>query len=71
MHGMKLVEAHTTKYKSIEDSTLVEINKDVTVLVGINEAGKSAFLESLHKARPVLGDTAYKDIFDYPSQRLE
>lgn len=63
---MKLIQAQTTKYKSIEDSTPVEIDKNVTVLVGVNEAGKSAFLESLLKARPVLGGAEYKDQFDYP-----
>lgn len=63
---MKLVEAHVTKYKSIEDSTPVEIDENVTVLVGVNEAGKSAFLEALYKAFPVLKGTSYRDIFDYP-----
>lgn len=63
---MKLIQAHITKYKSIEDSTSIDIDKNVTVMVGVNEAGKSAFLESLHKARPVLGGAKYRDIFDYP-----
>jgi predicted ATP-dependent endonuclease of OLD family len=43
-----LVKAQMFKYKSIEDSSQVEIGEDVTVLVGKNESGKTAFLEALH-----------------------
>lgn len=63
---MKLTKAHITKYKSIEDSTPVDIDENVTVLVGVNEAGKSAFLESLYKAESVLDDEEYNEVFDYP-----
>ena len=63
---MKLTQAHITKYKSIEDSTPVGIDANVTVLVGVNEAGKSAFLESLYKAGSVLDDEEYNEVFDYP-----
>lgn len=63
---MKLVQTHITKYKSIEDSTPVDVDNNVTVLVGVNEAGKSAFLESLYKANPVLGGSKYNQVFDYP-----
>lgn len=63
---MKLAQAHITKYKSIEDSTPVGIDKNVTVLVGVNEAGKSAFLESLYKANSVLDGSKYNEVFDYP-----
>jgi predicted ATP-dependent endonuclease of OLD family/ribosomal protein L36 len=63
---MKLIKAHIKKYKSIEDSTPVNIDKNVTVLVGINESGKSAFLESLYKADAVLDDADYDETYDYP-----
>lgn len=63
---MKLTRAHVTKYKSIEDSTVVDIDKNVTVMVGVNEAGKSAFLESLYKAESVMDDDEYNQVFDYP-----
>lgn len=49
---MQLQSARTTSYKSIDDSSVVEFEPTTTVLVGMNEAGKSAFLESMHKARP-------------------
>lgn len=63
---MKLTQTHITKYKSIEDSAPVDIDENVTVLVGVNEAGKSAFLESLYKAESVLDDEEYSEVFDYP-----
>jgi len=50
---MILREAHLTYYKCIKDSTPISIDKDVTCLVGKNEAGKTAILEALHKLKPV------------------
>lgn len=62
---VKLFDARVWKYKSIEDSTPVEISDGVTVLVGKNESGKTAFLEALNKARP-LGKENFNHINDYP-----
>lgn len=62
---VKLIEAQVWKYKSIEDSTPVRISEKVTILVGKNESGKTAFLEALNKARP-LGKEAFNHINDYP-----
>lgn len=64
-----LVEAHVWKFKSIEDSTPVMISGDVTVLVGKNESGKTAFLEALHKAMP-LGAAKFDIVADYPRKDL-
>lgn len=60
-----LTKAQVFKYKSIEDSSAVDITSDVTVLVGKNESGKTAFLEALHKALP-LGNAKFDLVFDYP-----
>ena len=60
-----LTKAQVWKYKSIEDSTPVNLAADVTVLVGKNESGKTAFLEALHKALP-LGAIKYDHVADYP-----
>lgn len=60
-----LTKAQVLKYKSIEDSSPVEVAEDVTVLVGKNESGKTAFLEALHKALP-LGKSKFDFVFDYP-----
>lgn len=66
---LTLVKAQVWKYKSIEDSTPVDISSHVTVLVGKNESGKTAFLEALHKARP-LENARYDYIADYPRKDL-
>jgi predicted ATP-dependent endonuclease of OLD family len=60
-----LTKAQVFKYKSIEDSSAVEIDRDVTVLVGKNESGKTAFLEAVHKALPV-ESVKFDFVFDYP-----
>jgi len=60
-----LTKAHVFKYKAIEDSSPVEVAEDVTVLVGKNESGKTAFLEALHKALP-LQNAKFDLVFDYP-----
>ncbi len=62
---LKLTKAHVWKYKSIEDSSPVEVAGNVTVLVGKNESGKTAFLEALNKALP-LGSASFDLVFDYP-----
>ena len=66
---LTLIKAQVWKYKSIEDSTPVELADTVTVLVGKNESGKTAFLEALHKALP-LGDAKYDYVADYPRKDL-
>ncbi len=66
---LTLTKAQVWKYKSIEDSSPVEIASDVTVLVGKNESGKTVFLEALHKAKP-LGQVKYDYVADYPRKEL-
>lgn len=66
---LTLIKAQVWKYKSIEDSMPVTLADDVTVLVGKNESGKTAFLEALHKALP-LGSAKYDYIADYPRKDL-
>ncbi|KZC15435.1 AAA family ATPase [Rhodanobacter sp. FW104-R8] len=66
---LTLIKVQVWKYKSIEDSTPVALADDVTVLVGKNESGKTAFLEALHKAMP-LGTAKYDFVADYPRKDL-
>ncbi|WP_435055029.1 AAA family ATPase [Micromonospora aurantiaca (nom. illeg.)] len=67
---MRLIRAQVFKYKAIEDSNEVAIDDQVTVLVGINESGKSAFLEALNKSRPAVSDVEFDYISDYPRRDL-
>ena len=66
---MKLTHARVTKYRSIDDSTEVPIEEDITALVGRNESGKTAFLEGLRRINPA--DGARLDVVvDYPRSQL-
>jgi hypothetical protein len=68
---MLLKTAHIRMFKSIEDSSSVPIDASVTVLVGQNESGKTAFLQSLHKALPIEKDgVSYDVVQDYPRRQL-
>ncbi|ULT72338.1 AAA family ATPase [Pseudomonas sp. BC42] len=63
---MKLVSATVGPFRSINSSQVVEIDRDVTVLVGMNEAGKTVFLKALHKAQDALGLEKFNPTDDYP-----
>lgn len=69
---MRLTHAHITHFKSITDSGNVAIDPAVTVLVGQNEAGKTGFLQALHKASPAAAAQAepYKRTEEYPRRHL-
>ena len=64
---MRLVKAQVTNYKSILDSGPVEINPSVTCLMGMNEAGKSAFMQALWKFRNV-AEVGFDRLFDLPAK---
>lgn len=66
---LTLIKAQVWKYKSIDDSTPVDLSNHVTVLVGKNESGKTAFLEALHKSMP-LGTAKYNYVADYPRKEF-
>ncbi|ASF46227.1 AAA family ATPase [Methylovulum psychrotolerans] len=65
---MKLLKAHITNFRSIEDSNEFEIG-DLTCLVGKNEAGKTAILQALYGLNP-MGYFAYDKTRDYPRRHL-
>lgn len=65
---MKLVSAHISNFRSIEDSNKFEI-EDMTCLVGKNEAGKTAILQAFYGIKP-FGSFAYEKTRDYPRRYL-
>lgn len=65
---MKLIHANIQRYRSIGEPTEFDVEPDVTALVGKNESGKTAVLQSLYKSNPV--DRAKFDLdLDYPSHK--
>src|SRR6266487_3611343 len=67
---MLLTQTQIKVFKSIEDSNSVAIDPSVTVFVGQNESGKTAFLQALYKARPIEPGIEYNVIEEYPRSKL-
>lgn len=69
---MILRSIRVRKYKNILDSGEVEIQPDVTCLVGKNESGKSALLQALYRLNPVSTGHAetFVDLRDYPRREF-
>lgn len=63
---MQIVSAVVGPFKSINSPQKVEIESDVTVLVGMNEAGKMVFLQALQKADDAQDLAGFDPVHDYP-----
>jgi len=64
---MKLVKVQVRYFRNILDSTEVEVQDDVTCLVGKNESGKTAFLEALRRLNPAQGKPRFVTGQHYPA----
>ena len=64
---MKLIEVTVKKFRNIIDSTPVEIENEITCLVGKNESGKSSFLNALYRLNPVRKNAIFKLEDHYPA----
>ncbi|MGP1680197.1 MAG: ATP-dependent nuclease [Burkholderiales bacterium] len=64
---MKLKKVQVRMFRSIVDSTEVEIQPDVTCLVGKNESGKSAFLHALWRLKPARINSKFSVHDQYPA----
>ncbi|MNJ83823.1 recombination protein F [compost metagenome] len=65
---MKLKDVKIHRYKSFESAQEFELEGDITVLVGMNESGKTSALESLAKTHYFQEDEDFKfnPTHDYP-----
>ncbi|GAA4003945.1 AAA family ATPase [Sphingomonas humi] len=63
---MRLQKARITNYRSIKDSGWVEFERDKTIMVGPNEAGKSAFLRALQQINAPDDAPKIDPLRDYP-----
>jgi len=65
---MKLISATIHKYKCIETEQTFQIENDITVLVGMNESGKTSALEALAKSNYFQKDDkfTFNTTHDYP-----
>jgi hypothetical protein len=67
---MQLTVAKVGPFKSINGIQEVKIDPAITVLVGMNEAGKTVFLQALEKSRDALGEAKFDPVDDYPRKEL-
>lgn len=65
-----LVSAKVGPFRSINTEQTVAIDPDVTVFVGMNEAGKTVFLKALHKSLDAMKSEEFDPIEDYPRKDL-
>ena len=63
---MRLVKARIRKYRSIRDTGQFELDPEKTILVGPNEAGKTAVLQALQYINPPSGTPTLDPLRDYP-----
>lgn len=63
---MRLTHVRVENYRSVRDTGWFEIEQGKTLLVGPNEAGKTAVLEALQQLNPPDGVQGFDALRDYP-----
>ncbi|MEP4031220.1 AAA family ATPase [Roseibium polysiphoniae] len=63
---MKIKKVHVQNYRSVIDSEEFEVDFDKTILVGPNEAGKTALLQAIQHLNPPEGVKPLSALRDYP-----
>jgi hypothetical protein len=63
---MHLVRARVQNYRSVRDTGFFEVAPGKTIMVGPNEAGKSAVLQALQQINPPDGVKKFDVLRDYP-----
>ncbi|NTF53255.1 AAA family ATPase [Rhizobium rhizogenes] len=63
---MKLLKARITDYRSVKDSGWIDFEQSKTILVGPNEAGKSAILRALQQINAPSATPSFDALRDYP-----
>ena len=63
---MRLSKARVRKYRSIHDTGWFDVESTKTILVGPNEAGKTALLEALQQLNAPEGVRGFDPLRDYP-----
>ncbi len=64
---MKIKSVEVRHFKNILDSGVVDIQPDVTCIVGKNESGKTAFLQALHRFLPIQPNVSFDIQRQYPA----
>ena len=67
---MQLTKAEVRRYRSINETGPFNIQPDITSLVGKNESGKTAVLQSLNKSNSYEG-VKFDIGIDYPTSKTQ
>lgn len=68
---MRLIKARVQGYRSVIDSGWFDVESGKTILVGPNEAGKTAILQALQKLNPPDGIELFDPLRDYPRAKYD
>lgn len=68
---MRLTKARIQGYRSVIDSGWFDVENGKTILVGPNEAGKTAILQALQKLNPPKGTDLFNPLRDYPRAKYD
>ena len=63
---MRLTHVRVQNYRCVRDTGWFEVERAKTILVGPNEAGKTAVLEALQQINPPAGVKGFDPLRDYP-----
>ena len=63
---MRLTQVRIQNYRCVRDTGWFEVEQAKTILVGPNEAGKTAVLEALQRINPLAGVRPLDPLRDYP-----
>lgn len=66
---MRLAKARVRNYRGIIDTGWFDVEKNKTIMVGPNEAGKSAILQALQQVSPPPDVPKFDPLRDYPRSR--
>ncbi|MFL9883213.1 AAA family ATPase [Paraburkholderia agricolaris] len=66
---MRLKKARVTNYRSVVDSGWFDIESAKTIMVGPNEAGKTAVLQALQQINPPADVVKFDALRDYPRSK--
>ncbi|MNC38955.1 hypothetical protein D3C75_875870 [compost metagenome] len=66
---MRLIKARVQNYRSVIDTGYFDVESNKTILVGPNEAGKTAVLQALQKLNPPKGTPLFNALRDYPRSK--
>ena len=70
-HYMRLERAKVENYRSVKDSGWFDVAHDKTILVGPNEAGKTAILRALEHLSPGPLVKPFDPLRDYPRSQFD